>query len=99
MDDVASARNENLNLRKIQHKLLQWEKKDCSLSPLTQLQNDVIEQLKECLQQKSPQTTSKEVSKFIHHSNEFESCVEILIEIIQMNSQMMVVPNRWALKP
>lgn len=64
MDDVASARNENLNLRKIQHKLLQWEKKDCSLSPLTQFQNDVIEQLNECLQQKTPQTISKEVKQF-----------------------------------
>lgn len=67
MDDVASARNENLNLRKIQHKLLQWEKKDCSLSPLTQFQNDAIEQLNECLQQKSPQTKSKGVRQFICH--------------------------------
>lgn len=99
MDDVASARNENLNLRKIQHKLLQWEKKDCSLSPLTQFQNDVIEQLNECLQQKSPQTTSKEVSKFIHHQKQFESGEQILIEIIQINSQMMLVPNKWAVKP
>lgn len=81
MDDVASARNENLNLRKIQHKLLQWEKKDCSLSPLTQFQNDVIEQLNEFLQQKSPQTISKKVRQFIQS---FKRIIrdEILIEII-----------------
>lgn len=64
MDDVASARNENLNLRKIQQKLLQWEKKDCSLSPLTQFQIDVIEQLNECLQPKSPQKPPDEVSPY-----------------------------------
>lgn len=53
MDDVASAQNENLNLRKIQQKLLQWEKKECSLAHLTQYQMDAVDQLNECFQQKS----------------------------------------------
>lgn len=53
MDDVASAHSENLNLRKIQQKLLQWEKKECSLSHLTQHQLNAIDQLNECLQHKS----------------------------------------------
>lgn len=53
MDDVASAHSENLNLRKIQQKLLQWEKKECSLSQLTQHQSEAIDQLNECQQQKS----------------------------------------------
>lgn len=53
MDDVASARSENSNLRKIQQKLLQWDKKDVSLAALTPFQIDVIDQLNDCLQQKS----------------------------------------------
>ncbi|XP_031626391.1 conserved oligomeric Golgi complex subunit 3 [Contarinia nasturtii] len=53
MDDVASAHSENLNLRKIQQKLLQWEKKECSLSQLTDYQIDAIEQLNEPQQQKT----------------------------------------------
>lgn len=53
MDDVASAHSENLNLRKIQQKLLQWEKKECSLAYLTQYQMDAIDQLNECFQQKA----------------------------------------------
>lgn len=62
MDDVASVHSENLNLRKIQQKLLQWEKKECSLSHLTQYQIDVIDQLNECSQQKSVNSTSELVS-------------------------------------
>lgn len=62
MDDVASAHSENLNLRKIQQKLLQWEKKECSLSQLTQCQIDIIEQLNESGQQKAINSTSKLVS-------------------------------------
>lgn len=53
MDDVATAHSENLNLRKIQQKLLQWEKKECSLSQLTQYQSDALDRLSECQQQKS----------------------------------------------
>lgn len=61
MDDVASVHSENLNLRKIQQKLLQWEKKECSLSQLTQYQIDAIDQLNECVQQNTT-TTSDVVS-------------------------------------
>lgn len=39
--DVATARNENANLRKIQQKLLQWD----TLAPLTTNQLDFLEQL------------------------------------------------------
>lgn len=45
MDDVASARSENANLRKIQQKLLQWDVKDQPLAPLTPFQLDTIEKL------------------------------------------------------
>lgn len=62
MDDVASAHSENLNLRKIQQKLLQWEKKECSLSQLTQCQTDAIDQLTECVQQKTAASASDVVS-------------------------------------
>lgn len=64
MDDVATAHSENLNLRKIQQKLLQWEKKECSLSQLTQYQIDAIDQLNECQlpNQKSADSTSELVS-------------------------------------
>lgn len=65
MDDVASAHSENLNLRKIQQKLLQWEKKECSLSQLTQCQADAIDQLVESLQQKS--TLSSDVVSCQNH--------------------------------
>lgn len=65
MDDVATAHSENLNLRKIQQKLLQWEKKECSLSQLTQYQIDAIDQLNECQLsiQKSADSTSEIVSE------------------------------------
>lgn len=63
MDDVASVHSENLNLRKIQQKLLQWEKKECSLSQLTQSQIDAIDQLNECAQQNTAASkASDEVS-------------------------------------
>uniref|UniRef100_A0A6B2EI61 Conserved oligomeric Golgi complex subunit 3 n=1 Tax=Phlebotomus kandelakii TaxID=1109342 RepID=A0A6B2EI61_9DIPT len=42
MDDVASVKIENANLRKIQNKLLQWDVSDNPLAPLTSLQKDVI---------------------------------------------------------
>lgn len=58
MDDVATAHSENLNLRKIQQKLLQWEKKECSLSQLTQYQSDALDRLSECQQQKSESSGS-----------------------------------------
>lgn len=45
MDDVASARTENANLRKIQQKLLQWDGKDQALAPLTSSQLDALERL------------------------------------------------------
>lgn len=45
MDDVASARSENANLRKIQQKLLQWDNKDKPLAPLSTSQLDAIENL------------------------------------------------------
>lgn len=41
--DVATVRNENANLRKIQQKLLQWD----TLAPLTTNQLDFLEQLNE----------------------------------------------------
>lgn len=41
--DVATVRNENANLRKIQQKLLQWD----TLAPLTTNQLDFLEQLTE----------------------------------------------------
>lgn len=62
MDDVASAHSENLNLRKIQQKLLQWEKKECSLSQLTQYQTDALDRLNECQQQKSETSATDVVS-------------------------------------
>lgn len=62
MDDVATAHSENLNLRKIQQKLLQWEKKECSLSQLTQYQTDALDRLNECQQQKSETSASDVVS-------------------------------------
>lgn len=48
MDDVASARTENANLRKIQQKLLQWDGKDQALAPLTAGQLDALERLANC---------------------------------------------------
>ncbi|XP_055691770.1 conserved oligomeric Golgi complex subunit 3 [Lutzomyia longipalpis] len=42
VDDVAFAKNENANLRKIQNKLLQWDMSENPLAPLTALQKDVI---------------------------------------------------------
>lgn len=50
MDDVATAHSENSNLRKIQQKLLQWEKKECSLSQLTPYQIEVIDKLNDAVQ-------------------------------------------------
>lgn len=61
MDDVALVRSENLNLRKIQQKLLQWEKKECSLSHLTQNQIDAIELLGELQLGKSNESAPEEV--------------------------------------
>lgn len=49
MDDVASVRSENANLRKIQQKLLQWERKENPLAPLTLQQSTVIDRLQEIL--------------------------------------------------
>lgn len=43
MDDVASVRSENANLRKIQQKLVQWDK----LAPLTNEQLSAIDRLQE----------------------------------------------------
>lgn len=54
MDDVASARTENANLRKIQQKLLQWDLKDDPLAPLTQLQLDAIEKLTDAASDEFP---------------------------------------------
>lgn len=61
MDDVASVHSENLNLRKIQQKLLQWEKKECSLSQLTQCQIDAIDQLNECVHQNTATSIASDV--------------------------------------
>lgn len=44
MDDVASAHTENSNLRKIQQKLMQWEKK---LAPLNTNQLNWFDRLQE----------------------------------------------------
>lgn len=67
MDDVASAHSESLNLRKIQQKLLQWEKKECSLTQLTQYQIDALDQLSEYQQHKSdtsPANVASSSTKF-----------------------------------
>lgn len=61
MDDVAFARSENSNLRKIQQKLLQWEKKECSLSHLTQTQIDAIDLLSELQLRKSTANSPEKV--------------------------------------
>lgn len=62
MDDVATAHSENSNLRKIQQKLLQWEKKDCSLSQLTAFQIEMIDKLSDRMQLTCT-TASDEVMK------------------------------------
>lgn len=62
MDDVASVRSENANLRKIQQKLLQWEKKENQLAPLSSLQLDVIDKLQDLLE------TSNVTSEVIENS-------------------------------
>lgn len=49
MDDVATLKSENANLRKIQARLLQWEQKDNPLAPLSSTQNEFINQLAETL--------------------------------------------------
>lgn len=83
MDDVASAHSENLNLRKIQQKLLQWEKKECSLSHLTQCQIDAIDQLNECSQHKITETSSElvvsdnKMSKIGHNFYGFYSILAV----------------------
>lgn len=61
MDDVAFVRSENSNLRKIQQKLLQWEKKECSLSLLTQTQIDAIDLLSELQLRKSTANSPEKV--------------------------------------
>ncbi|XP_031626392.1 conserved oligomeric Golgi complex subunit 3-like [Contarinia nasturtii] len=73
MDDVASAHSENLNLRKIQQKLLQWEKKECSLSQLTDYQIDAIEQLNEPQQQTTNDSGPELNSADDLNSNEYVS--------------------------
>lgn len=50
MDDVASVRSENANLRKIQQKLLQWEKKENQLAPLSAIQLEVLDKLQDLLE-------------------------------------------------
>ncbi|XP_058823550.1 conserved oligomeric Golgi complex subunit 3 [Topomyia yanbarensis] len=45
MDDVATMKSENANLRKIQARLLQWEQKDNALAPLSAAQNEFINKL------------------------------------------------------
>lgn len=82
MDDVASAHSENLNLRKIQQKLLQWEKKECSLSHLTQCQIDAIDQLNECSQHKIAETSSKlvssnRISQIVHNFYDFYAILAV----------------------
>lgn len=64
MDDVASVRSENANLRKIQQKLLQWEKKENQLAPLSNLQLEVIDRLQDILE--SSNTTSEVFIKKLH---------------------------------
>lgn len=56
MDDVASVRSENANLRKIQQKLLQWEKKGNQLAPLSNAQLEVIDKLQDLLETTSSTT-------------------------------------------
>lgn len=47
MADVGNTRMENVNMRKIQTKLLQWELQNEPLAPLTNFQRDVIFDLSE----------------------------------------------------
>lgn len=49
MDDVALIRSENASLRRIQHKLVQWDSAENPLAPLTQYQTDVIQTLTQIL--------------------------------------------------
>lgn len=49
MDDVATMKSENANLRKIQSRLLQWEQKDNPLAPLSSTQNEFINRLTDSL--------------------------------------------------
>lgn len=56
--DVATVRNENANLRKIQQKLLQWD----TLAPLTSNQLDFLEQLNEICDGSSKTEVSSNVS-------------------------------------
>lgn len=65
MDDVAFVRSENSNLRKIQQKLLQWEKKECSLSHLTQNQIDAIDLLGELQLRRSSAASPEKVRSMI----------------------------------
>ncbi|XP_065079066.1 conserved oligomeric Golgi complex subunit 3 isoform X2 [Ochlerotatus camptorhynchus] len=64
MDDVATMKTENANLRKIQAKLLQWEQKDNPLAPLSTAQNEFINRLADSLCGGSPgaEAESQELS-------------------------------------
>ncbi|XP_035776832.1 conserved oligomeric Golgi complex subunit 3-like isoform X2 [Anopheles albimanus] len=54
MDNVATLRADNANLRKIQSKLVQWELKENPLAPLSTGQTDFINQLTDLVQGNNP---------------------------------------------
>lgn len=56
--DVATVRNENANLRKIQQKILQWD----TLAPLSSNQLDFLEQLTEICDGSSKTEVSVDLS-------------------------------------
>lgn len=57
MDDVALIRSENASLRRIQHKLVQWDGAENPLAPLTQYQTDVIQTLTQILANSSTEVS------------------------------------------
>ncbi|XP_049535661.1 conserved oligomeric Golgi complex subunit 3 isoform X1 [Anopheles darlingi] len=58
MENVATLRADNANLRKIQSKLVQWELKENPLAPLSTGQTDFINRLTDLVQGNNPSPTS-----------------------------------------
>lgn len=73
--DVATVRNENANLRKIQQKLLQWD----TLAPLTTNQLDFLEQLTDICDGSSKTVsfddTKKHCFRFVVELNTSQTCL------------------------
>ncbi|XP_037034129.1 conserved oligomeric Golgi complex subunit 3 [Bradysia coprophila] len=71
--DVATVRNENANLRKIQQKLLQWD----TLAPLTTNQLDFLEQLNEICDGNSKKEVDSVSPKDAAHPNRLAAMSDI----------------------